>query len=170
MHTAFAAFALSVGLLLPSAALRAEPLLDSHHAVLNSGHTLYQTYCAQCHGADGKGGATDSLRATVKVPDLTTIAQRNDGVFPVGKVYDMISGSELLPAHGTRLMPEETVDLFQAGNMDWDTLNNAEPFIGKLGDFNRETLMVDAGFAKADVIHTHPTGFPFPLFGARKAG
>ena len=68
-------------------------------------------------------------------------------------------------------LPEwKTVDLFQAGNMDWDTINNAEPFIGKLGDFNRETLMVDAGFAKADVIHTHPTGFPFPLFGARKAG
>ena len=105
MRTNFAAFALSVGLLLPSAEPRAEPLLDSHDAVLNSGHTLYQTYCAQCHGSDGKGGAADSLRATVKVPDLTTIAQRNDGVFPVGKVYDMISGSELLPAHGTRLMP-----------------------------------------------------------------
>ena len=115
MHTSFAAFVLSVGLLLPSAALRAEPLLDSHDAVLNSGHTLYQTYCAQCHGADGKGGATDSLRATVKVPDLTTIARRNDGVFPVGKVYDMISGSELLPAHGTRLMPV------------WGTALQAEP-------------------------------------------
>ena len=115
MHTSFAAFVLSVGLLLPSAALRAELLLDSHDAVLNSGHTLYQTYCAQCHGADGKGGATDSLRATVKVPDLTTIARRNDGVFPVGKVYDMISGSELLPAHGTRLMPV------------WGTALQAEP-------------------------------------------
>lgn len=105
MHTVFAAIALSVALLLPIAAARAEPLLDSHHAVLNSGHTLYQTHCANCHGRDGKGGTTDSLRATVKVPDLTRLAERNNGVFPVGVVYDMISGSELLPAHGTRLMP-----------------------------------------------------------------
>ena len=67
-------------------------------------------------------------------------------------------------------LPEwNTVGTFQAGNMDWDTLNNAEPFIGKLGDLNREKLMTEAGFARDQVIHTHPAGMPFPLFGARKS-
>jgi len=68
-------------------------------------------------------------------------------------------------------LPEwQTIDTFRAGNMDWDTLNNAEPFIGKLGDLNREGLMIEAGFAPDRVIHTQAPGMPYPLFGACKVG
>lgn len=88
-----------------SAAAGAGPLLESNDAVVNSGHVLYQTHCARCHGDDARGGGADALRATVKVPDLTRLAAANGGAFPWGRLYDQVSGSELLPAHGTRVMP-----------------------------------------------------------------
>ncbi|MBX9605837.1 MAG: cytochrome c [Gammaproteobacteria bacterium] len=105
MPTDSIALSLAAALALTAAAAHAEPLLDSKDAVLNSGHVLYQSHCAGCHGVDGKGGSADSPRATVKVPDLTTLEQRHGGAFPFGELYDVISGSELLPAHGTRVMP-----------------------------------------------------------------
>jgi hypothetical protein len=39
------------------------------------------------------------------IPDLTTIAARNDGEFPVDKVHQIIDGRYESPAHGTREMP-----------------------------------------------------------------
>ena len=42
----------------------------------------------------------------VKVPDLTRIAVRNGGKFPLVRVERIISGEDQLPAaHGTREMP-----------------------------------------------------------------
>jgi len=42
----------------------------------------------------------------VKVPDLTRIAVRNGGKFPLARVERIISGEDQLPAaHGTREMP-----------------------------------------------------------------
>jgi hypothetical protein len=44
-------------------------------------------------------------RGTMSVPDLTTLSKRSNGVFPVQHVYDVIDGTEILRAHGTRDMP-----------------------------------------------------------------
>ncbi len=73
-------------------------------AIVNTGNTLFQRYCADCHGADARGGTADTMLETRRTPDLTQIAARNDGNFPFWGLYDIISGSELLPAHG-RTMP-----------------------------------------------------------------
>jgi CRP/FNR family cyclic AMP-dependent transcriptional regulator len=42
---------------------------------------------------------------SMSVPDLTTLSKRSNGVFPVQHVYDVIDGTEILRAHGTRDMP-----------------------------------------------------------------
>lgn len=60
------------------------------------------------------------------------------------------------------------ISLFKAAEADWDTLNNAEPFIGKLGDLDRRALMMKVGFEEDEVIHEVVEGMPFPLFGAVK--
>ena len=38
-------------------------------------------------------------------PNLAMIAQRNGGTYPVEKIYDIIEGSTVVAAHGTRDMP-----------------------------------------------------------------
>lgn len=67
------------------------------------GEAEYMAYCASCHGvaADGKGPMAEFM--SVRVPDLTTIAQRNDGAFPFLKVVHMIDGRSGIMAHGTEM-------------------------------------------------------------------
>lgn len=69
------------------------------------GKIEYENSCALCHGKDGKGsGAINDLLK--KSPgDLTTLAKRNNGVFPVQRVYALIDGREVLSGHGDRDMP-----------------------------------------------------------------
>ena len=70
-----------------------------------SGADLYRYQCATCHGVDGKGHGPVVPALSVKVPDLTTIAKRNHGVFPAERIRNIISGDEVFFAHGSRDMP-----------------------------------------------------------------
>jgi mono/diheme cytochrome c family protein len=70
------------------------------------GENLYKAYCASCHGADAKGNGP--MAAWLKVPpsDLTRIAARSGGKFPLARIDRIISGEEALPSgHGTTAMP-----------------------------------------------------------------
>jgi mono/diheme cytochrome c family protein len=69
------------------------------------GPDLYRAYCASCHGADAKGNGPVTPALNTTVPDLTTIAQRNGGVFPTLRMRKIISGDEVIVAHGSREMP-----------------------------------------------------------------
>lgn len=65
------------------------------------GEEQFGNYCASCHGAqaDGNGPLGDVLN--MSVPDLTTIAQRNDGKFPFLEVVHMVDGRTGVMAHGS---------------------------------------------------------------------
>ncbi len=76
----------------------------SPHAPV-SGPKLYQAYCAVCHGADGKGDGPAAASLKTWPGDLTTIAKRNGGTFPMLHVCETIGGERPIPAHGTRDMP-----------------------------------------------------------------
>lgn len=80
---------------------------DGEHVIPSlDGATLFSTYCAVCHGqaADGHGPMASILTTTV--PDLTGIAKRNGGIFPLVRVQRIISGTESSGlGHGTRKMP-----------------------------------------------------------------
>jgi mono/diheme cytochrome c family protein len=70
------------------------------------GPELYAAYCAVCHGRDGKGNGPVAKQLKPKVPDLTTIAKRNGGRFPMDKVQAIIAGTATGDsAHGSREMP-----------------------------------------------------------------
>ena len=69
------------------------------------GKAEFQSSCASCHGADGKGKGPVSEQLKVPPPDLTILAKNNNGVFPTNAVYESIYGSKIIPAHGTREMP-----------------------------------------------------------------
>jgi mono/diheme cytochrome c family protein len=69
------------------------------------GRSEYMNSCALCHGKDGKGtGAINDLLKQ-RPADLTTLAKRNNGVFPVDRVYAVIDGRATIAAHGERDMP-----------------------------------------------------------------
>lgn len=69
------------------------------------GPDLFRAYCAPCHGQDGKGGGPVAPALNTKPSDVTRIAQRNGGVFPIKRVRTIIAGDELVLAHGSREMP-----------------------------------------------------------------
>ena len=69
------------------------------------GQSNFNISCASCHGPDGKGNGPVSSQLKVPPPDLTVLAKKNNGVFPVSRVYEIIDGRQPLLAHGTRDMP-----------------------------------------------------------------
>ena len=69
------------------------------------GKQMYVSYCAPCHGVDGKGGGP-AAPALKKAPaDLTQISKRNHGDFPAFRVTHIIDGYEIEAVHGSREMP-----------------------------------------------------------------
>jgi len=70
-----------------------------------TGAEEFHNSCAVCHGEDGRGDGPLAKVLTVKPADLTQIAKRNDGVFPIERVSETIDGRRQVGAHGTREMP-----------------------------------------------------------------
>lgn len=67
------------------------------------GKREFESKCAVCHGKDGKGAGPYAESLKRPLPDLTTMARRNGGVFPVDKTFATIEGAGA--GHGTREMP-----------------------------------------------------------------
>lgn len=71
-----------------------------------SGEYLFNTYCAVCHGKDGKGAGPAAGALKVPPPDLTTLARRHGGKYPAEYVSTVLQyGVENLKAHGSPDMP-----------------------------------------------------------------
>jgi mono/diheme cytochrome c family protein len=71
----------------------------------DAGKTEFDSSCAACHGADGKGTGPLSAELKTKPADLTVLAKKNNGVFPVNSAFETIYGLKSIIAHGTRDMP-----------------------------------------------------------------
>lgn len=68
------------------------------------GKREFEANCASCHGTSGKGNGILVEHLRKSPPDLTLLAKKNGGVFPLSRMYDVIDGADV-PAHGTRDMP-----------------------------------------------------------------
>jgi mono/diheme cytochrome c family protein len=81
--------------------LSQDPLIKSIE-----GKDLFASYCASCHGMDGKGSGPASAAMKVAPPDLTRVSQRHKGKFPAKQVEEYIAGKSKMPAsHGSSEMP-----------------------------------------------------------------
>lgn len=76
------------------------------------GQYYYDSHCAICHGLQGSGPDREPYWNLLSkdIPNLTTLSQRNSGVFPFKRVYEIIDGRDdfdrqIRLAHGSREMP-----------------------------------------------------------------
>lgn len=93
------------------------------------GKREFEAKCASCHGVSGKGNGVlvEFLRRSPT--DLTTLAKRNGGVFPVNRVYETIEGANV-PSHGSRDMPVWGTDYrIQAAEYYADVPYNPEVYV-----------------------------------------
>jgi mono/diheme cytochrome c family protein len=70
----------------------------------DSGMQMYKTYCASCHGVDGKGHGPAAEALKVAPADLTTLKRSNDGKFPSAKLSHILERGDVT-AHGSSEMP-----------------------------------------------------------------
>lgn len=69
------------------------------------GRFEYESNCVACHGAEGRGDGYFAQFLKLPLPDLTTVSQRNGGVFPADRMQRIIDGREDIKGHGPRQMP-----------------------------------------------------------------
>lgn len=69
------------------------------------GRFEYENNCVACHGANGRGDGYFAQFLKLPMPDLTTVSERNGGVFPAERMQRIIDGREELKGHGPRQMP-----------------------------------------------------------------
>ncbi len=97
------------------------------------GEREFEKNCSVCHGSGGHGDGPYAGLLNVPLPDLTTLSQRNSGVFPFQRVYDTVEGTQMVKGHGTKRMPiwgqayayDAESDFFTWRAFPWD----AEAFV-----------------------------------------
>ncbi|MCE5973716.1 cytochrome c [Sinirhodobacter sp. WL0062] len=67
------------------------------------GEGLFNQYCSSCHGSGGAGDGPMVEYLTIPSPDLTQLAARNDGAFPMLKVIHIIDGRTGVRGHGGQM-------------------------------------------------------------------
>jgi len=71
----------------------------------NNGHEMYVSYCAPCHGLDGRGDGPTAAALVHPPADLTQLSKNNNGVYPATHVVAVLRFGIENAAHGSKLMP-----------------------------------------------------------------
>ena len=71
----------------------------------NSGKEMFNSYCAVCHGKDGRGNGPAASAMKTSPADLTVLAQNSGGKYPAAHVAAVIRGQAPTRSHGSKDMP-----------------------------------------------------------------
>ena len=85
-----------------------------------SGQQMFTSYCAPCHGTDGRGHGPAAAALRTQPMDLTTISKNNHGKYPDTRVVTVLRFGTEVQAHGSAEMPV------------WG------PILGKMNQTNRQ--------------------------------
>ncbi|MGA7339694.1 MAG: c-type cytochrome [Terracidiphilus sp.] len=70
-----------------------------------SGKQMYVSYCAPCHGVDGKGNGPVASAFRQPPTNLTVLSRNNNGKYPADHVITVLQYGAPIPSHGTAEMP-----------------------------------------------------------------
>ena len=71
----------------------------------NSGAEMFASYCAPCHGKDGRGNGPAATALKSPPANLTELAKKNSGKFPTDHVANVLRNGVSGGAHGSTDMP-----------------------------------------------------------------
>lgn len=79
-------------------------VIPVHRVSPANGQQMYMTYCAPCHGTDGRGNGPAANSMQSQPVDLTTLARTNHGKYPDAHVVAVLRhGAENAPAHSATM-------------------------------------------------------------------
>lgn len=70
-----------------------------------SGKQMFTSYCAPCHGVDGRGHGPAAAALKTQPTDLTELSRKNHGRFPDTHIVSVMQFGSDVPAHGSAEMP-----------------------------------------------------------------
>ncbi len=71
----------------------------------SSGKQMFSDYCAPCHGLSAKGDGPAASALKTAPTDLTQLAKKNNGKFPMDHVMNDLRQGSPLASHGNSDMP-----------------------------------------------------------------
>jgi mono/diheme cytochrome c family protein len=86
-------------------AATASVVVQTPRTAATNGKQMYGSYCASCHGVDGKGAGPAAVALKVRPSDLTVLSKNNGGKFPAAHVISVLQFGAENSAHGTAEMP-----------------------------------------------------------------
>jgi hypothetical protein len=99
-------------------------LLGSALEAASTGEDLYSENCVSCHGVTGRGDGVNASKLSTSPADLTKIAARRDGVWPMLEVMAIIDG------YSRNTLPREDMPVFENfldnEMVEFDTGNGVE--------------------------------------------
>lgn len=80
-------------------------VIPVNRTAATSGQQMYTSYCAPCHGTDGRGRGPAASALKTQPTDLTVLKKNNHGKYPDSHVVAILQFGEENAAHGSAQMP-----------------------------------------------------------------
>ena len=104
-HFLFAVLAVALAATMGNAQTTQNVTLRVQKIAGNNGKMMFGSYCAPCHGVDGRGNGPVASALKVPPANLTMLSKDNHGQFPATHIAGVLSFGVSVPAHGTPEMP-----------------------------------------------------------------
>lgn len=80
-------------------------ILPVNRTAPTNGKQMYTSYCAPCHGTDGRGNGPAASALKTQPTDLTELMKNNHGKYPDTHVVAILQFGNEVHAHGSAQMP-----------------------------------------------------------------
>ncbi len=97
------------------------PFQSLAETVPTQGEDLFIAHCAKCHGVDAQGNGPAATAVKTQPPDLTKIADRRSGVWPMLEVMSILDG--YLKTTNPREDMPVIAELSEGSKVEFDTGN-----------------------------------------------